>query len=166
MLTGILSRDTCASCRICCAFDDSDLWETPVITRDTKAVIQERVPHQTFVPLGNAEEPGACLLHMDQEEDGLYHCPMLTETGCALGEQKPFDCRIWPFRVMKTGGQLVITLSDVCPSLKEKSVREVSEFLQQKLADQIFQEARQHPAIVKDYVPGLPIFAVEDTASQ
>lgn len=34
-----------------------------------------------------------------KDGDELTYCPMLTEKGCALGDNKPFDCRVWPFRV-------------------------------------------------------------------
>lgn len=157
MLKEILSRGTCAECRICCGFDTTDLWETPVFFPELKEKIKAENPEIKFMPYKNAY-----LMKMfEPDSEGLMLCPMLTETGCALGDEKPFDCRIWPFRVMKLDSRLVITLSPICPSVQELSVKRVSEFLKEsKLSDLIFKTAESNPAIIKDYIPDYPIFAV------
>lgn len=62
---------------------------------------------------------------------------------------------------MKLDSRLVITLSPICPSVQELSVKRVSEFLKEsKLSDLIFKTAESNPAIIKDYIPDYPIFAV------
>lgn len=133
MLKKILSKDTCANCRICCVFDDDDLWELP----------------------GEIESP-------KQSEDGLYYCPKLSEKGCTLGDKKPFECKIWPFRVMEYKGNLVITLSPVCGSLYKKPLNELMEFLKNdRLYELIFKTAKQRPDIVKPYVKGYPILWID-----
>ncbi|MDE6724894.1 MAG: hypothetical protein K2J79_04740, partial [Ruminiclostridium sp.] len=86
-------------------------------------------------------------------------CPLLTEKGCALGENKPFDCRIWPFRVMKKGNLLLLTLSPVCNSVSSLSVAKVSEFVPE-IAPKILEEVKRNPEMVKEYIEGYPIFAV------
>lgn len=151
MLTKLLSRDTCAACKICCGFEDCDLWEAPVITPNVKEKILEKFPEQGF---------SGKLLSMEKSADGLYYCPMLTDRGCALGEEKPFDCRIWPFRVMDFCGRLVVTLSPVCPALFKNSVAEISALLSDGLAEKIFAAAENYPEIVKPYNDS-PIFAVK-----
>ena len=133
MLKKILSKDTCANCRICCVFDNDDLWELP----------------------GEIEKP-------QQSEDGLYYCPKLSEKGCTLGDKKPFECKIWPFRVMEYKGNLVITLSPVCDSLYKKPLNELMEFLKNdRLYELIFKTAKQLPDIVKPYVNGYPILWID-----
>lgn len=151
MLTRLLSRDSCAACRICCGFDEGDIWEAPVILPPMKEKILGEFPEQGFS--GN-------ILAMEKSADGLYYCPMLTTHGCALGAEKPFDCQIWPFRVMDFCGKLVITLSPVCPTLWGKSVGEISALLADGLAEKIFSMAEQFPAIIKPYTDGSPIFLV------
>ena len=33
--------------------------------------------------------------------DEIIYCPAASDHGCVLGDKRPFDCKIWPFRVNK-----------------------------------------------------------------
>ena len=56
-----------------------------------------------------------------QEEAPCYFLD--SKSGCSLSEdEKPFDCKIWPLRVMKKEEQYVITLSQSCPQAIELGV--------------------------------------------
>lgn len=127
MLKKILSGKTCAECRICCSFDAYDIWETPVINDELKEKILEIKPQQKFITKDNNY-----LFRMEEADDGLFYCPMLSEKGCVLGDEKPFDCRIWPFRVMKYEDRLLITISPICPSLFNTPLNDIMEFLKTK----------------------------------
>ncbi|MBR1423786.1 MAG: hypothetical protein IJ571_10145 [Ruminococcus sp.] len=158
MLSPILSRAECAKCKMCCIFDSYDLWETPYITRELAAkIIQEIKPDQQFV-----KKEDHFLLKMEKEKDAdLYYCPLLDqEKGCILGDEKPFDCLIWPFRIMHLGSKRVITLSPVCPNISERSVKAVREMAEQ-ISDRIFEYADENPDAVKPYIEGYPIIIVE-----
>ncbi len=156
MLTEILSRETCAKCRICCTFDKYDIWETPVITKELKEKIEKDFSDVKFIEKGHSY-----LFRMENaDENGIFYCPVLTEKGCALGDEKPFDCRIWPFRIMNFNGTRVISLSPVCESvfsLPVKKIRETAE----KLSDTIFSYADKNPDIVKPYDESYPIIISE-----
>ena len=40
------------------------------------------------------------------------------DKGCTLSyEDKPFDCKIWPLRIMKKDDEYVIALTPTCPSI-------------------------------------------------
>lgn len=157
MLSEMLSKDDCKNCRICCSFDSSDIWETPVITEELRRDILDSYPEMRFV-----KKDDCYLFRMEKEEDeDLYYCSVLDhENGCVLGENKPFDCKIWPLRIMDLNGSRVITLSPVCPVMFKKPVDELCA-LAKKLAPVIFGEADRHPSIVKKYIVGYPILAVE-----
>lgn len=158
MLSKILSREECAECRLCCSFDSYDLWETPVITKKLASqILQEYLPQQEFV-----RRDGHFLLKMDKEPDeDLYYCSLLDrEKGCILGTDKPFDCQIWPFRVMSLGITRVITLSPVCPVVQKKPLCEI-QALAKELAPAIFEYADENPTAVKSYIDGYPIMVVE-----
>ena len=130
MLSKILSKEECAKCRICCCFDSYDIWETPYISQTLASkILQEYTPKQEFIKKENH-----FLFKMDKEQNAdLYYCPMLdNEKGCILGDDKPFDCRIWP--LTKTANEL---------------------------ADQIFEYADENQEAVKPYLDGYPILVVE-----
>ena len=128
MLEKILSKDDCAECKLCCGFYESEIWEVPV----------------------NGD--GKPFYEVSYNEKGLYICPALGENGCSLsGDEKPFDCKIWPFRVMKLGDFKVIALSPLCKKLNDKPLSELLAF-----AD----ELDVSPAYVKDYVDGYTILKI------
>lgn len=156
MLTEILSRESCAECKVCCVFDREDCWEMPLIKPDLAATIEKDYPDVKMKKTGvcNVFEP-------DFGADGLASCPMLTEKGCKLGENKPFDCRIWPFRIMKRDKLLLLTLSPVCETVSNLPVSRISGFAE-KISDKIFEEAKSNPEMIKDYIDGYPVFAVRE----
>ena len=157
MLTKILSRGECAKCRVCCVFDRSDVWEMPLITPELAEILKTDYPDIKLKKL--SENSGCFVTDAEFDKEGLCSCPLLTEKGCALGENKPFDCRIWPFRVMRKGNLLLLTLSPVCESVSSLSVKKVSEFVPE-IAPKILEEVKRNPEMVKEYIEGYPVFAV------
>ncbi len=158
MISGLLSKAECASCKFCCIFDKYDLWETPVINSELRDTIIDILPETAFVKRGESY-----LLRMNADDNGIYHCPMLrSDIGCLLSDKKPFDCRIWPFRVMRLEGYLAITVSNVCKTVYNKPLSEVmSELDRNNLADRIFDEAFKNPDIIKNYENGYPILRIK-----
>lgn len=157
MLSKILSKSECANCKICCSFDSYDIWETPVITDKIKKRVLEIKPDQRFSDIS-----GARLFRMDREPDrDLYFCPMLDhEKGCLLGDDKPFDCRIWPYRIMDFKGTRVIVISPVCPTVFSRPMSEIKA-LADELAPVIFAQADKTPEIVKPYIAEYPVLVTE-----
>lgn len=157
MLSKILSKEECAKCRICCCFDSSDIWEAPVITKSkADEILSGYNSEQKFI-----NKDDYYILDMAKEADeDLYYCSMLDKnSGCVMKDNKPFDCRIWPLRIMDLNGIEVITLSPVCPVVKTKSIEELSDFVQE-IAPIIFEQAKKTPQIIKPYINGYPILAV------
>ncbi|MCI7767672.1 MAG: GNAT family N-acetyltransferase [Oscillospiraceae bacterium] len=161
MLKNILSGESCAKCRLCCIFDKYDVWETPVITRELYTKISAARPELKMVSKGGND---GYIFNMEgcwDEEEEIYRCPALDpEKGCTLGENKPFDCSIWPFRVMDLNGARVISIASVCPELYKLPLNVLVGELENGLADIIFAEAAKNPAIVKPYQQGYPILKV------
>ncbi len=152
MLTKILSRSTCAACRLCCQFDASDIWELPVLPAETAAVVQQQKPDIEFISSGTEVTFAAPPLKGTE----LFACPMLTEQGCGLSEQeKPFDCKVWPFRLMQMeNGKLCIAVSELCNGMHSYTDTQLQAFLKEGLAETMFAYAEQHPAHVKPWKDG------------
>lgn len=164
MLEGLLERKTCAACKICCGFDNTDLWEMPVMNTKTAARLKEIKPDTKFT-----ECDGGFVTDAGNLPDGeLFYCPALDhEKGCMLGEDKPFDCRIWPFRVMEDPDKRfrMITVSPVCPEIYDRPLSQLSEFVKKKLENTIFEYAEKNPEIIKEYIEGYPILAFKRVKS-
>ena len=163
MLKNILSNETCAKCRLCCIFDKYDVWETPVITKELYNRLSAERPDLKMVSKGGNDGYVFNMEDCWDEADELYRCPALDpKTGCTLGDSKPFDCRIWPYRVMDLNGTRVISIASVCPDLYKKPLNLLVEELDNGLGDIIFAEAAKNPAIVKPYQQGYPILKVRN----
>ncbi len=154
MLREILSPQTCAACRLCCGFDRTDLWELPVLPPETVAVVQ-RLNDKTAMTDKNGE---AVFAAPDLHDDELFSCPMLCQTGCTMGAEKPFDCQVWPFRLMQDKEDAVrITVADYCPGIKSYSLEQLRDFLRKGLAQKMLDYAQQHPAHVHPMMEGYRI---------
>ena len=163
MLKGLLENKTCAACRICCGFDSTDLWEMPVMTGETAQKLRELKPDTSFKETNGGYVTDAGKL----EPDELFFCPALDhEKGCILGADKPFDCKIWPFRVMETEDKRfrMITVSPVCPEIYSRPVSQLEEFVHEKLEDTVFEYAQKHPEIIKKYIEGYPILSIKSAS--
>jgi len=158
MLKKILSGKSCAECRLCCIFDRYDIWETPVFNEEIKNRIKQLRPGTEFVT-----KDGGYIFKADNiGADQLFSCPALTETGCILGDDKPFDCRIWPYRIMEVGGRRAITIASICDELYNRPLSQLVGFLKEGLAEAIFSYADSHPEIVKPYYEGYPVLLFEN----
>ena len=157
MLKKILSGESCAKCRLCCIFDRYEVWETPVFTEEIRRRIEEARPGNRFI-----SKDGGYIFRVEElKADELFSCPALTDKGCMLGDDKPFDCRIWPYRIMEVGGRRAITLASICGELYNRPLSQLVGFLKEGLADEIFAYADQHPEIVKPYYEGYPVLLFE-----
>lgn len=157
MLEEILSKNDCAKCRVCCGFVESDKWEIPLIFAENKPKIEEK----TGISLEKRGSEYVFPMTFDGEK--VVFCPASSENGCTLGELKPLDCAIWPFRVNSLGNFRVITVSPVCESVSKLPLKTLCDFLQKNgFAKRLFNLAEQHPDMIKPYISGYPILAVEE----
>lgn len=155
MLSEILKKESCAKCRVCCGFDESDKWEIPLIFGELRDKVEQKLGVK-LLPRGNE-----FVFDMEFDGDKVVYCPAASEHGCTLGELKPFDCLIWPFRVNSLGEHRVITVSPVCGEVSSLPLSKLTKFVNCELAEKLFSAARLHPDIVKPYIGGYPILAVD-----
>ena len=157
MLSSVLSREDCASCRFCCSFRRQSLWETPLFDSETAERLRKQFPAARFKPRGDALtfDIDDCYRTDDTEEEAL--CPF-NDGGCRLSpEDKPFDCSIWPLRVMRYEGGLAICLTPTCPVISAKPLSVMQELADGEVGDRIAEYVKLHPEIVKDHKDGFPV---------
>ncbi len=162
MLSKILSKNSCAACKFCCSFRRQSLWETPLFPPE---VVEKLSRNNEYGVVGEFREvQNAYRLVLennyctdDPEEE--VPCTFLDpQKGCILkGEDKPFDCSIWPLRIMNKDGELVIALTPTCPSIGATPQPELIELVKNGLGEKIFEYAKTHPYIIKEYREGFPI---------
>ncbi len=157
MLSTILSKQSCAACKFCCSFRRQSLWETPLFPSE----VVEKLSHPN--EYGVEGEFRDCQIALggyrtdDTEEE--VPCTFLDpHKGCILkAEDKPFDCSIWPLRIMDKDGELVIALTPTCSAIGAVPSQALVELVQNGLGEKIFEYAKTHPHIVKEYKEGFPV---------
>jgi hypothetical protein len=171
MLSSLLDKDTCAKCRICCTFESYEVWETPNFTPSEQEAVKRILPEDTemsdiSIPVleHHPESPmpssnSIKRFRVTKLDDGdMFYCPALdNETGCKLGDEKPFECQIWPFRIMKLNGQLVITVSPLCNAVFTRPLSTLVTFMKEELLDEMLKYAQEYPTAVKEYDDMYPI---------
>lgn len=160
MLTKLLSRETCAECRLCCEFDRYEVWETPLLSPEVRKKVQALLPDAEFIRMG---EESFLFRIREVDENDMFLCPLLDpRRGCMLGTEKPFDCEIWPFRIMELYGRLAITLSPLCDAMTAQPIHVLLDFLKQGPAEMMFDYAQKHPDVVRPYDTFHPILLWRD----
>ncbi len=152
MLTSVLSPSVCASCRLCCNFQRSSAWETPVLEPRCVELLRSM-----DVPLEDREDGGLTLaLQFDSSSVGeLALCPLLdSSSGCRLPrELRPLECRLWPLRLMRLdSGELGLAFYSACPGLASVS-REALMLLARSLYPELLAHLAQCPACVRCFHP-------------
>lgn len=128
MLKSVLTGEQCARCRICCSFVRADVWEAPEFTKD-------KLNEKVF-----------------RDEKEILLCPALDSSkGCTLGENKPFDCKIWPLRPFVIDGKVKIGVAKVCPEFNEETDYKLKELLEGGLYDIIVEMIEKDSTLVKNY---------------
>lgn len=159
MLSSILSKEECARCRFCCAFKRQSLWETPLFDAESVAALAEKYRGAKFKKSGDMFTVDIDGSYKTQNPDEEAPCPFLnTESGCVLrDDEKPFDCKIWPLRIMNKSGKILIALTPTCPVINNIPIERVVDLVEKGLGNVIFDEAKKTPGIIKEYREGFPV---------
>ncbi len=169
MLSSILSKQTCASCRFCCSFRRQSLWETPLMppefkeshTKDCRGQDIRWREESTLSGTGSTCcSPDLTDAYTTDDPEEEAPCPFLDRSkGCTLSEQeKPFDCKIWPLRCMRMqDGTLAVCLTPTCPAVNAVPPETVQQLVTGGLGKIIADYAAACPYIIKPYHEGFPV---------
>lgn len=157
MLSQVLSKSTCAACKFCCSFRRQSLWETPLFPPEIAEKLSQPNEYGVVGEFCDGQIIIGGYRTNDPEEE--VPCTFLNQQkGCILkGEDKPFDCSIWPLRVMRKEGKLVIALTPTCHAIGPTASAELTELVKSGLGEKILEYAQAHPYIVKEYREGFPV---------
>lgn len=156
MLKEILSPKTCADCRNCCVFQEESRWEAPVVDEERARLIRERETGESWL---TATGTGSHTLNTVLREKELapgeepYRCIALDESsGCTLSpEEKPFDCSLWPIRVMEREGRIFLTLAGGCRGVSDTFIKKENKLLLKSLKEQVVKKLKENPDVIKPY---------------
>ena len=174
MLSKVLKKETCADCKFCCSFRRESLWETPLFPVE----IVEKLRKKNY----NSGKDKNELFIIEKDKKGSYGRMKLDNQyktnnpdeevpcsfhdfnkGCTLSdEDKPFDCKIWPLRIMEKDNHWVIALTPTCPAINKIDIEIMKALVDNGLGQIIYDYAKENHFIVKKYKEGFPILKTYD----
>ena len=142
-------------------YEDGSLWVRP------KEMFLSEVDHEKYPDVKFTEVPSSVNQSVrnkkiytvklsdkyktdDSEEE--VSCPFLDSTkGCILPRDlKPFDCSIWPLRVVRSDDNIKVVLTPTCSAINKIELSDVKKFVKEELEEKILIYAKSHPEIIKD----------------
>lgn len=122
MIESLIAIDQCSRCKICCIYDNDDLWDAPSFSKQEWKAIPQKAREKVSFTVGNK------LWYPELIQIGIseFACPFLGENGCTLLSNKPFKCALWPLYVVETIHGNAVVYSNVCPNItrSEEVIRE------------------------------------------
>lgn len=171
MLSKILSKTSCAACKFCCSFRRQSLWETPLFPPEVAEKLSRENEYGVVGVFTSVycKTRDACEIRDAREAQNAFRlvlenncrtddpeeevpCTFLDpQKGCILkGEDKPFDCSIWPLRIMNKDGKLVIALTPTCSAIGAVPSKALVELVQNGLGEKIFEYAQTTRTLSKN----------------
>lgn len=161
MLSSILKKSDCASCKFCCSFRRQSLWETPLFSKETAEKLGKLFPAARFRPVGKSSMTiDLSNLYKTEDPEEEAPCPFLdSKNGCLLPpELKPFDCSIWPFRAVRVENKIRVGLTPTCPAINKVPQEKIVELLDSGLGKKILDYAASNPDIIKEQTGFFSVF--------
>lgn len=160
----IVHHEQCQRCRECCRFRANRQDFAPIFTADELAAIRQTADTMPeFVPFKNSDNIFQIRLQAAKYPDPVYPyvCPFLDEDkyACTIYDTRPFDCRVWPFIVLKltdTGEvRLAHFTGDACLALEEASMEDFGEYeaymIRLVTSADFLEFLRQHPELIWEH---------------
>ncbi len=149
-MKSVLDKEACARCRICCSFVNADVWEAPAFNEKEYNIIANHRKINSGVFEKICDEYRA-VYHFENEKEILL-CPCLDEEkGCVMGDDKPFECKLWPIRVFEIEGEIRIGVSKLCPEFLEETEQKLRILMGEGIMDRITEEIEKNPSVVREY---------------
>jgi len=103
LLLPILTPDQCSGCKFCCSFAEFESWETPLFFSSEIKSLRQKFGDFPVKKVGSSYTLDFSDFYETHGKKAYAPCPFLNSmTGCQLNDdEKPFDCKIWPLRIMR-----------------------------------------------------------------
>lgn len=153
-LTQIIPSEICFSCDICCRFPEETSPYAPFFTSDE---IQQATGEGLSLHFFQGTR-GSYISLVPQEEGCL--CPAFDPktARCTIYEVRPFDCRLYPFLLMRApkNGSVLLGVDTRCPFIQESRERgPLSEYIRALISflggEDVIQMISSHPGLIMEY---------------
>ena len=147
MLKEIFTPAVCAQCRLCCNFHKESAWESPFLPED----LALKMSSEGAEVKKRAQGGWSFVYHFIDSE--ARNCPRLDiHSGCMMSEEeKPFECKIWPLRIMKKENRLTVGKYRGCPGIQGEAGKRLDLLVGTRLLKTLLDFAAKNPDAVRPF---------------
>ena len=132
-LKQLVPQEFCLRCDVCCRFPQADSVWVPLFTKtEVRHLVENDIlPPIVFTTHPDQEKITPLKINLITHED-YYICPCLEpqEHKCKIYEQRPFECRIYPFLLVKNKDKLYLAKDNKCPYFKSGPSDRINTFIE------------------------------------
>lgn len=160
----LVQHEQCLRCHECCRFRADRQDFAPIFTaEELEAIRQVRDDLPDFTPFRGSDKVFQIRLKEAEipHEEYPYVCPFLDEANyrCTIYEVRPFDCRIWPFIVLKVRetGQVLLAhfTGEACLAVQEAQPEDFAAYeayMQQLVTSESFLKfLKKYPELIWEH---------------
>lgn len=152
-LKNLLTSNDCFNCCSCCKFNLDDCIDAPMFSQ-TQA---RRILNEHDGKNINFDKVGVLLkivLNQIPGQKGRFVCPLYDDLSkkCLVYDYRPFDCRTWPFYIMKDQDRIVIALTMDCPSVAKRYLT-IEKSVLEEIISYMVRNAQENPDLITNYLP-------------
>lgn len=143
-------QDVCLACEGCCRFDRADSGWRPKLGESEREFLTEMIfsgGHVDRHHMLKARVTG-----------GVCHCTCFDAQAkvCGIYRYRPFECRLYPFLLMKQGAEVCVGVHLACPHIQNHLDSEAYRHFQQTLKTYFHDPEtlaflKDNPALIRDY---------------
>lgn len=143
-----LSSDVCLSCEGCCRFDkEKSDWRPKVGKSEEPPIVENLSDKQNAELKPHLFEKGGYI--QDKLCHGLFTCVFFNseDTTCGIYQNRPFECRLYPFVLTLKNNKPVVCVHLTCPYIQtEKDSPKYHEYV--SYLKNLFQEEKTQSLLV------------------
>ncbi|MDD5691799.1 MAG: YkgJ family cysteine cluster protein [Candidatus Omnitrophica bacterium] len=116
MIRQFVPQEFCLKCRSCCRFKEANsVWSPCLLDEEIQGLVDRAGIPAASISADRRIQPIA-------GPDGGFICPFLDsgDNKCLIYDQRPFECRLYPFLINLRKGKVLLTVDLNCPYVLER----------------------------------------------
>jgi Fe-S-cluster containining protein len=144
----LLTSTECFNCKKCCQYEPDELVDAPMFTPEQRKKLETefKIMDICFEQVGKLWR----IILDDIRGSEKKICPLYNwDNGHCLGYSlEIFDCLTWPFYIMKSGTETLITVSTDCPTVNAHDSAVLKEYAINRIGPRMFTAAQSNPDLI------------------
>ncbi|TAM42613.1 YkgJ family cysteine cluster protein [bacterium] len=153
MIRQFVPQEFCLKCRSCCRFKEADsVWSPCLLDEEMQGLVD-----RPGIPAVSISADRRIQVVVDPAGAGFI-CPFLnaSDNKCRIYDQRPFECRLYPFLINLRKGKVLLTVDLNCPYVIERintpEMREYIAYISSYLnSPKQLKNLKDNPQIIQAY---------------